>query len=91
MARKTIDVSMMVDRVNKALATSTCPPDSRMGMITVLEIMLQEASCYKGYRPLHEDEVPQGHLPAIRMAEDGSMLPYPERFVNCDDTRRRYF
>lgn len=91
MARKTVNVSTMLYEVNKALATSVCSPDTRHGMITLLEIMLHQAGCYQGYRPLHEHEVPKGHLPAIRTAEDGRMLPYPERFVNCDDTRRMYY
>lgn len=90
MARKTVEIATMLDMVNNALATSTCSPDIREGMITVLETMLHQAGRYKGYRHLHWNEVPKGHLPAIRMADDGSMLPYPERFQNCDDTRRMY-
>jgi hypothetical protein len=90
MARRTVEISTMLDAVNQALATSTCSPATREGMITVLETMLHQAGRYKGYRHLYLNEVPLGQLPAIRMADDGSMLPYPERFENCDDTRRCY-
>lgn len=90
MARKTLEIAHMLEFVNQALATSTCSDQTRKGMIAVLETMLHKAGCYKGYRHLCESEVPVGELPAIRMADDGSMLPYPDRFANCDDTRRCY-
>jgi hypothetical protein len=91
MARKTFEIATMVASINKALAESTTSADTRKGMIVVLENMLHQAGCYKGYRHLHAYEVPKGHLPAIRMGDDGSMLPYELRFLNCDDTRRHYY
>lgn len=91
MARKTFSVEFIRNKTNMMLKDSTCNAASREGMIAILTEILHESGNYHGFRYLMVDEVPKGHNPGVRYAEDGSMLPYEERFVNVDDTRRSYY
>jgi hypothetical protein len=91
-SRKTVDVAYLLDTVNHALANSVeCYDERRSGMISLLESALHESGNYKGYRYLHEDEIPSGGKPGIRVDANGENLPYPDRFVDTDDTRRSYY
>ena len=89
MARKTINVDELRDKTNEMLAKSTCSPDIRRGMISILEYVLHETGRYSGFRYLTEQEVPDMHLPGIRYDGD-NILPFPERFDFTDSTRVSY-
>jgi hypothetical protein len=49
MKRKTIDVQYLRDNINQRLADSTCEPEVRYGMISILENVLHETGNYKGF------------------------------------------
>lgn len=55
--RKTFDVSLVRERVNKMLDTSTCSPETRFGMIAVLEMILHESGNYKGFNNILEGQI----------------------------------
>lgn len=88
--RKTVDVQQLINTTNQILRTSTCDAHLRKGWCAALEWVLHETGNYRGYRYLTADEVPQGQAPGIRMSALGEIMPCPERFVACDDTRRQY-
>lgn len=91
MARKTVDVSKMVDTVNEVLAQSECTPDMRQGMMNLLENVLHETGNYKGFRYLAINEVPKGEKPGINRDEYGEVSKdYEARFANTDNTRVQY-
>lgn len=91
MARKTFSVEEFKTKINSMLKNSTCGFDERNVMITILGDVLHETGNYNGFRYLMVDEVPVGHNPGVRYDNDGSVLPYEERFKDCDDTRRSYY
>lgn len=91
MTRKTFEVSKMVDMANEMLAKGTQSQESRWGTIAMIEQILHSSGNYNGFRHLHEREVPESGLPGVRHGDDGMILDYPERFENCDETRRQYF
>ena len=95
--RKTIEVSKILEIVNKASARKGIPDLSpeqyvhrREGMQMVLEAVLHETNNYKGFRYLTNEELPEGCLPGVRY-EHGKLLGYPQRFDKVDDTRRMYY
>lgn len=90
MARKTVDVSKMVDTVNEVLAQSECTPDMRQGMMNLLENVLHETGNYKGFRYLAINEVPKGELPGINGNLGDNPKDYEARFANTDNTRVQY-
>jgi hypothetical protein len=47
--RKTFDVDSLRDDINRRLAESTCEPEVRYGMISVLETVLRETGNYYGF------------------------------------------
>lgn len=59
-ARKTVSVEAIVDQVNASLKESTCSPDIRYGMCTVVEQVLMESGNYRGFRFLSQEELPNG-------------------------------
>ena len=88
--RKTIEIEKLVDYANEQLRYSVMNPHFRDGIIQFVERVLLENDRYAGYRYLDIDEVPKGLRPGIRFAADGTSLPYEERFVDTDNTRREY-
>jgi len=90
MSRKTFSVEQMVEYTNKQLKYSLTGPEFRNGVRCALEQILMETGNYGGFRYLRSDEVPQGHAAGVHY-KDGQLLPYPERFINTDDTRIEYF
>ncbi len=90
MARKTIEINKYKDFANMVLASNFGSSESRQGIISSLEFILHEADSYKGFRYLLQEAVPINSLPGVRY-ENGEILPYPERFLNTDDTRRFYY
>ena len=89
--KKTISVEKLKDTINSCLANSTCEPEVRHGMIFVLEHVLFETGNYEGYKYLSQDQVREDMLPGVRYGSDGNILPYEQRFVDTDSTRRHYF
>jgi len=91
MARKTIEVEAVRLQVNEMLRNSTCSPDTRRGMCSVLEDILHRTGNYKGFQYLGAPEVPEGEKPGIhwdKLRNDG--IP-DERFTDTDETRVKYF
>ena len=63
-ARKTIKVADVVVEVNRMLDESTCESSIRLGMISVLEMVLHRTNNYRGfsYLSLHHPGLDQpGH------------------------------
>jgi len=90
MPRKTIEIEKLVNIANTALKyDQDHNNDYRRGVISMIEDVLHLSGNYKGYRYLGPDEVPEGSLPGINVV-DGEIPPYPERFYNTDNTRRKY-
>jgi hypothetical protein len=86
---KTIHVEKVLDYVNDMLATSTCVPDVRHGMILVLSEILHKTDNYVGFRYLLDGEVPEGQEPGIRWSDGERTDGYRDREYP-DDTRRQY-
>ena len=89
--RKTIEVEMLKVKVNAMLKDSTCDPQVRLGMCSVLESALHATGNYSGFRYLLAGEVPKGHKEGVRYDEKRMILPYPDRFKDTDESRRMYF
>lgn len=90
--RKTIEIEALRVSVNEMLKESTCTPDVRLGMCSVLEQALHKSGNYHGFRHLQQEEVPYKQKAGIHFDKETRLiLPYPDRFVNTDDTRRQYF
>lgn len=53
--RKTIDVQMLKDIVNRRNKNSTCAPDIREGWNSLLEEALNKTGNYKGFRYTEPD------------------------------------
>jgi hypothetical protein len=47
--RKSFDVALLRDDINRRLAESTCEPEVRYGMISVLESVLRATGNYHGF------------------------------------------
>ena len=92
MACKKFDVDTFKTRINAILESSTCSRDTRLGLCTALEYVLFETKSYKGFGYLTVNEVPEGHMPGVRISPiDGQHLEnYEARFAECDDSRRYY-
>jgi len=102
MARKTFDVSTMVDEANDMLKKSASDMvEFRKGVSAMLERVLHDTGNYKGYRSLYDNEVDgnpgcRPHNGKRWITEAG--VPTDEYqsygvdtwFVDVDDTRRQY-
>lgn len=88
--RKTVNAEQLIEITNQMLKMSTCSQDIRKGWCAALEWVLHETGNYRGYRYLSVDELPVDARPGIRMGMSGDMLPFEQRFLDCDDTRRQY-
>jgi hypothetical protein len=73
--RKTIDVADVIEIVNRRLQYSTCSPEERYAMASILEYVLNRTGNYKGY--VYLQEYPGEH---------GTK----EQWEAFDDSRRRY-
>lgn len=89
-SKKSINVELVRTSVNEVLALSVCSPDTRQGMMNVLEKVLHASGNYKGFRYLAASDVPAGQSPGINMelilSDD-----YVAKFANTDKTRVQYF
>jgi hypothetical protein len=95
MARKTVEVEVLKQTVNKILATmaGSAPSDARYraGMMALLEDVLHNTGNYHGFQYLGLHEVPAGNKPGINMGPDGHVSNnYELRFADTDDTRVVY-
>jgi hypothetical protein len=88
--RKTISVEQVLTYANMQLKGSVTPSGHRDGICTMIEQVLMDTGNYAGFRYLTSVDVPTGHTPGIHY-DEGGILPYPERFVNTDESRREYF
>lgn len=73
--RRTIHVYEVLKMVNTMLAETTCCPDKRLGMASVLENILHQTDNYAGY----------GHLASAGVKNPG------EREVSFEDESRRAY
>lgn len=95
-AKKTIKIETLKDTINNMLMTSSCDAKNREGVISVLEVTLQDSGNYQGFRYIRDNEMSaelkfSGHEPGIRTNENGLSLPAKEAFVNTDHTRVQYY
>jgi hypothetical protein len=91
MARNIIAVEAAISQANTMLATSTCSPDGRTGIIRLLEALLHAAGSYNGFYYLEAHEVPAGQLPGIiRNVRPNAVAPDTGHDFP-DDTRRHYY
>ena len=91
MARKTVNVSELVDAGNHMLkVTPAGATEFRMGVIAMMERVMMDANNYGGYRSLLEDEVKDGY-PGVRCHNTPRLQNGVDTwFVNVDDSRRQY-
>ena len=87
-AHKTISVCSLKDTINSMLATSTCAPDVRKGMIGALETILHATGNYHGFAYLESKDVPAGYRAGVNGL--GSEMEYDQLFNNTDRTRVVY-
>ena len=96
MARKTVEVSKLVEMVNAMLLTSTNTfGDTKMvrqGAMNMLESVLHDTGNYRGFRQLRPSEVPAGELPGIAVeCVDGTSMDQRFPAGKVDSTRVHYF
>lgn len=90
MARKTLDVQICKDMVNRFLAEKNLN-SQREAMIALFTEMLMSHGAYNGFRYLCVTKVPAGELPGIRVDSNGEPhAKYDERFLRTDPTRIQF-
>lgn len=77
--RKTFEVDTLRQMVNSRLEQSTCSPNERLAMASVLEQVLMATGNYRGYNLLRSE-----YLPAEEQT-DGKVIR-----DDADNSRRRY-
>ena len=94
MAKKTISIEALKNKVNEKNKVSTCSPDVRNGWNDLLESTLHGTESYKGFRYLTSKEVPDDALPGINV-NLGLMHEMNTGdsgvFKNTDDSRKFYY
>jgi len=89
MGRKSFKIEEFVTICNGVLRLSDPElSERRKGVMLILEQTLMSSGNYKGFRYLSAKEC-EGK-PGVNLNEDGSLLPYPERFKDTDPTRVQY-
>lgn len=81
--RNNMTLEEIVDKANGILARSTCKPDERKGVVTLVNSLLMDCDNYGGFRYLDATEVPPGHEPGIIPGytdgeRDNSKNQYPD-------------
>lgn len=84
MARKTVAIKDLIEKVNRMNRMSTCGRQHRDGWNTLLEQVLVEADVYRGFSYLEQGDVPPGSPPGIIRGAT------PEGNIYPDDSRRAY-
>lgn len=94
-ARKTFEVSSLIDEVNAMLLNSNDEAhEMRKGMMRVLEDVLHKTNNYKGFGYLnHIDMLDSwgGESVGINYKNGMPHEDYDERFKNTDSTRVKYY
>jgi len=88
-ARKTIEVETLKNRINHMLAMGEDGPDFRSGLALLLESVLHETGNYRGFRYLLEGQCPG--LPGVNYLDGVPHPDYKKRFENTDDTRVEFY
>lgn len=88
-ARKTIEVSKLVEYSNHLLRHNQTTEEQRIGVIKLAEQMLHETGNYKGFRYLSADEV--SGRPGINFNKRGyPVSDLEQRFKDTDQTRIQF-
>jgi len=90
MSRKTVSVEWLKTQVNASLRAKHTTVEERQGMISLMDRVLHETGNWRGFRHLRLKEVPEDAKPGIWCYVDGEPLPFPDRFIDTDETRREY-
>lgn len=92
-ARKTINVVLIIETINKNLANSVQDKDFRAGQIRVAEDILHNTGNWQGFSYLLQHEVPAGHLPGIVVFGTIEATPPEVRFEagKVDATRIKFY
>jgi len=85
MPRTTIDISDLLELINRRNQAGTQTPAAREAANELLEDVLHATGNYEGFGYLNRGQVPSGASPGIKM--DGA----EHSFAGCDETRRNYF
>lgn len=96
MARKTVEISKLIDRVNHHNAfTADAKKNERETLNIFLENILLEAGVYEGFNYLRADDLdPRGEATSIGINVDETGTPLGDvaaRFANTDATRVKYY
>ena len=78
-SRTTIDLRDLRDRINTMLRVSTCEPEGRVALSTLLESVLTEAGQYRGFSYVGAENARWLNTPLDERPDE---MP--------DETRRRY-
>ncbi len=93
--RKTASIASILKRTNYKLAHSTCPADVRVGMASVLSIILMDAGLYAGFGYITEKDMRErglsSELPGVSYHDnrDGSKADAGLYFDELTDRSRR--
>lgn len=96
MARKTVEISKLIDRVNHHNAfTADAKKAEREALNFFLETILLDAGVYKGFNYLRADGLdPRGEATSVGINVDETGTPLGDitaRFANTDATRVKYY
>jgi len=86
MSRKTVSVDMIKAQCNLIFRTNQMSPAYRQGISELVSNILMDTGNYRGFRYLHQDEVPEDELPGIYPSDN-----YDKRFEGTDPTRIQYY
>jgi hypothetical protein len=85
-ARKTIDLTSLIETVNYRNRNSKVAPEVREGWNSLLESALHGAGVYSGFNYLREKDVPEGEKPGIvfdhSVSKDHQFPDPSRRFYN---------
>lgn len=90
--RKTIGIRQVLDKVNNQLAKSTCGPEGRFALCTMIESILMDNDVYAGFKNLEAKDCPVGQLPGCVRNPNyvaGGTEPFYSEYP--DDSRRYYY
>lgn len=85
MARKTVNVKDLVERVNQRNQLSSCDPRVREGWNSLLEEVLHGSGNYQGFGYYESHQLGKDVPPGVIRGKDGEKNTFP------DETRRFYY
>lgn len=91
-ARKTVEIEKILDYANGFLSAKGGTPESRYGVICLIEQALFAANRYRGFTYLEENQLGSADKPGVRWEKqvEGGTIAYAACFDDTDKTRRRY-